>query len=450
MFERFNSASRNGAPLAEPAKTARAGDVGSVSLELKVSLHQRLIDKINLAALEKMTRAQVAEQLNPIVTRMVTEERTALNRAEYDRLLEELLDEVLGLGPLEPLLNDNSIADILVNTHRQVFVERAGRLERTEIQFKDDRHLTRIIQKIVSAVGRRVDESQPWVDARLADGSRVNALLPPCAVDGPLLSIRKFSRMPYTMDRLIENGTITAQLAEVLEIIVKSRLNVLISGGTGTGKTTILNAMSSLISNKERIVTIEDTAELQLQQEHVARMEARPPNMEGVGEVTQRDLLRNSLRMRPDRIVVGEVRGTEVLDMLQAMNTGHDGSMTTIHANTARDALTRLEHMTAMTGFDIPVRALRGQIGSAINVIVQLQRFADGRRRVVSLQEITGMENEVIAMQEIFRFERLGVDANEQVLGRHKPTGIRPRFTQRAREFGYTMPESLFCEPGID
>jgi pilus assembly protein CpaF len=450
MFERFNSVSRNGAPLAEPVKTARAGDVGSVSLELKVSLHQRLIDKINLAALEKMTRAQVAEQLNPIVTRMVAEERAALNRAEYERLLEELLDEVLGLGPLEPLLNDSTIADILVNTHRQVFVERAGRLERTEIQFKDDRHLTRIIQKIVSAVGRRVDESQPWVDARLADGSRVNALLPPCAVDGPLLSIRKFAKMPFTMDRLIENGTITAQLAEILEIIVRSRLNVLISGGTGTGKTTILNALSSLISNKERIVTIEDTAELQLQQEHIARMEARPPNMEGVGEVTQRDLLRNSLRMRPDRIVVGEVRGTEVLDMLQAMNTGHDGSMTTIHANTPRDALTRLEHMTAMSGFDIPVRALRGQIGSAINVIVQLQRFSDGRRRVVSLQEITGMENEVIAMQEIFRFERLGVDANEQVLGHHRPTGIRPRFTQRAREFGYTMPESLFCEPGID
>jgi pilus assembly protein CpaF len=269
-------------------------------------------------------------------------------------------------------------------------------------------------------------------------------------VDGPLLSIRKFSKIAYTMDRLVDNGTITAPLAEILEIIVKSRMNVLISGGTGTGKTTILNALSSLISNKERIVTIEDTAELQLQQEHIARMEARPPNMEGVGEVTQRDLLRNSLRMRPDRIVVGEVRGTEVLDMLQAMNTGHDGSMTTIHANTPRDALTRLEHMTAMSGFDIPVRALRGQIGSAINVIVQLQRFSDGRRRVVSLQEITGMENEVIAMQEIFRFERLGVDANEQVLGHHRPTGIRPRFTQRAREFGYTMPESLFCEPGID
>jgi pilus assembly protein CpaF len=416
-----------------------------VSLDLKVSLHQRLIDKLNLAALEKMTREQVAEQLDPIVSKMVAEERVALNRPEYERLIEELLDEVLGLGPIEPLLNDNTIADILVNTHKQVFVERHGRLERTQVQFKDDRHLTRIIQKIVSAVGRRVDESQPWVDARLADGSRVNALLPPCAVDGPLLSIRKFSKMPYNMDRLVENGTITAQLAEVLEIIVKSRLNVLISGGTGTGKTTILNAMSSLIGNKERIVTIEDAAELQLQQEHVARMEARPPNAEGQGEVTQRDLLKNSLRMRPDRIVVGEVRGTEVLDMLQAMNTGHDGSMTTIHANTARDALTRLEHMTAMSGFDIPMRALRGQIGSALQVIVQLQRFADGRRRVVSLQEITGMENDVITMQEIFKFERRGVDSKENVIGRHVPTGIRPRFSQRAREFGYSMPESLFC-----
>jgi pilus assembly protein CpaF len=443
MFERFNSA-RTPAPGEAPAGL-RPGDVASVSLDLKVALHQRLIDKINLAALEKMTREQVAEQLSPILTKMIAEERAALNRGEYDRLLEELLDEVLGLGPIQPLLNDPTIADILVNTHRQVFVERGGRLEKTAIQFKDDRHLTRIIQKIVSAVGRRVDESQPWVDARLADGSRVNALLPPCAVDGPLLSIRKFSRMPFNMERLIENGTITAQLAEILEIIVRSRLNVLISGGTGTGKTTILNALSSLISQKERIVTIEDTAELQLQQEHIARMEARPANMEGVGEVTQRDLLRNSLRMRPDRIVVGEVRGTEVLDMLQAMNTGHDGSMTTIHANTPRDALTRLEHMTAMSGFDIPVRALRGQIGSALQIIVQLQRFSDGRRRVVSLQELTGMENDVIAMQEIYRFERRGVDGNGNIIGRHVPTGIRPRFSQRAREFGYTMPESLFC-----
>jgi pilus assembly protein CpaF len=449
MFERFQSVTRTPATAETPAGI-RPGDVASVSLDLKVALHQRLIDKINLAALVKMTREQVAEQLNPILRKMIAEERAALNRGESARLLEELLDEVLGLGPIEPLLNDPTIADIHVNTYSQVFVERGGRLERTAIQFKDDRHLTRIIQKIVSAVGRRVDESQPWVDARLADGSRVNALLPPCAVDGPLLSIRKFSKMPYNMERLIENGTITAQLAEILEIVVKSRLNVLISGGTGTGKTTILNALSSLVSNRERIVTIEDTAELQLQQEHVARMEARPPNMEGVGEVTQRDLLRNSLRMRPDRIIVGEVRGTEVLDMLQAMNTGHDGSMTTIHANTPRDALTRLEHMTAMSGFDIPVRALRGQIGSAIQIIVQLQRFSDGRRRVVSLQELTGMENDVIAMQEIFRFERRGVDADGNIIGRHTPTGIRPRFSQRAREFGYTMPESLLCvDPAV-
>ncbi len=445
MFDRFTSSVRpeNAEPL-----VLRAGDLPSVALDLKVSLHQRLIDKINLAVLETMNRDQVAEQITPLVSRMLAEDRAVLNHAEYERLIEELLDEVLGLGPLEPLLKDTSIADILVNTHKQVFVERAGKLERTAIQFKDDRHLIRVIQKIVSAVGRRVDESQPWVDARLADGSRVNALLPPCAVDGPLLSIRKFAAKPYTMDRLIENGSITAPLAEILEIVVKSRINVLISGGTGTGKTTILNAMSSLISSKERIVTIEDTAELQLQQEHLARMESRPPNAEGSGEVSQRDLLKNSLRMRPDRIIVGEVRGAEVLDMLQAMNTGHEGSMTTIHANTPRDALTRLEHMTAMSGFDIPTRALRGQIGSAIQVIVQLQRFSDGRRRVTSLQEITGIEGEVLGMQEIYRFERRGVDANEQVIGKHVPTGIRPKFAQRAREFGYTMPESLFANSG--
>jgi pilus assembly protein CpaF len=448
MFERFQTATRGAAEIPLTPKP-QPGSLPSVALDLKVNLHQKLIDKINLAALETLNRQQVSEQLSPIVSKLVAEERAALNHLEYERLLEELLDEVLGLGPIEPLLKDTTVADILVNTHRQVFVERSGRLERTAIQFKDDKHLIRIIQKIVAAVGRRVDESQPWVDARLADGSRVNALLPPCAVDGPLLSIRKFAAMPYTMDRLIDNGSITAQLAEILEIIVKSRLNVLISGGTGTGKTTILNAMSSLISDRERIVTIEDTAELQLQQEHLARMEARPANMEGVGEVTQRDLLKNSLRMRPDRIIVGEVRGTEVLDMLQAMNTGHEGSMTTIHANTARDALTRMEHMTAMSGYDIPVRALRGQIASAINIIVQLQRFSDGRRRVVSLQEITGMEGEVIAMQEIYRFDRRGVDANEQVIGRHVPTGIRPRFSQRAKEFGYTMPESLFA-PAVE
>jgi pilus assembly protein CpaF len=445
MFDRYTAATR---PEPKSPAQLRAGMLPSVALDLKVSLHQRLIDKINLAVLETMTREQVAEQITPLVTRMLAEDRQALNHSEYERLLEELLDEILGLGPIEPLLRDPSVADILVNTHRNVYVEREGKLERTAIQFKDDKHLIRVIQKIVSAVGRRVDESQPWVDARLADGSRVNALLPPCAVDGPLLSIRKFAAKPFTMDRLIENGSITAPLAEILEIVVKSKINVLISGGTGTGKTTILNAMSSMIGNRERIVTIEDTAELQLQQEHLARMESRPPNMEGHGEVSQRDLLRNSLRMRPDRIIVGEVRGAEVLDMLQAMNTGHEGSMTTIHANTPRDALTRLEHMTAMSGFDIPTKALRGQIGSAIQIIVQLQRFGDGRRRVTSLQEITGIEGDILGMQEIYKFERRGVDANEQVVGRHLPTGIRPKFATRAREFGYSMPESLFARPG--
>jgi pilus assembly protein CpaF len=445
MFDRYSAATRQEAPA---PTSLRAGMLPSVALDLKVSLHQRLIDKINLAVLETMTREQVSEQITPLVARLLAEDRQALNHSEYERLLEELLDEILGLGPIEPLLRDPTVADILVNTHKNVYVEREGKLERTAIQFKDDRHLIRIIQKIVSAVGRRVDESQPWVDARLADGSRVNALLPPCAVDGPLLSIRKFAVKPYTMDRLIDNGSITGPLAEILEIVVKSRLNVLISGGTGTGKTTILNALSSLISTKERIVTIEDTAELQLQQEHLARMESRPANMEGVGEVTQRDLLKNSLRMRPDRIIVGEVRGAEVLDMLQAMNTGHDGSMTTIHANTPRDALTRLEHMTAMSGLDIPIRALRGQIASAIQVVIQLQRFSDGRRRVTSVQEVTGLEGEILAMQEIYKFDRRGVDAQEQVIGRHMPTGIRPRFAQRAREFGFSMPESLFITTG--
>lgn len=451
MFEKFH-AGRGSAPGAtiKPDLQAIASapgvavDAGLATLDLRVALHQRMIDKINLHALETMTRAEVSEQIRPLVSKLLIEEKAVLNGHEYDRLLDEILDEVLGLGPLEPLLKDPTIADILVNTHRQVFVERSGKLERTAVQFKDNKHLTRIIQKIVSAVGRRVDESQPWVDARLADGSRVNALLPPCAVDGPLLSIRKFSKIPYNIPRLIENGSVTEQLAEILEIIVKSRLNVLISGGTGTGKTTILNAMSSLISDRERIVTIEDTAELQLQQEHIARMESRPANMEGVGQISQRDLLRNSLRMRPDRIVVGEVRGSEVVDMLQAMNTGHDGSMTTIHANTARDALTRLENMTAMAGFDIPVKALRGQIASAIQIVVQLQRFGDGRRRVVSVQEITGLEGDVISMQEIYKFERRGVDANDNVIGRHIPTGIRPRFAQRAREYGFDMPEHLF------
>lgn len=412
--------------------------------ELKVDIHRKLLDLLNLSVLDKLTREELSREISPAVRRLLEEQGVALNAVEYQRLVEELLDEVLGLGPLEPLLKDPTVSDILVNTYSQVYVERFGQLERTAAGFKDDRHLIRIIQKIVSAVGRRVDESQPWVDARLADGSRVNALVPPCAVDGPLLSIRKFAKIPYTIERLIENGSMTDEIAELMEMVVRSRLNVLVSGGTGSGKTTMLNALSSVISNNERIVTIEDTAELQLQQEHLGRMESRPANMEGTGEVNTRDLLRNALRMRPDRIIVGEVRGGEVLDMLQAMNTGHDGSMTTVHANTPRDALTRLEHMVGMTGLDIPLNSLRSQVASALDVILQVQRFSDGRRRVVSIQEIVGTEGDIIAMQEIYKFERTGIDAEGNVLGHHKATGVRPKFASRLEEWGFHLSKDLF------
>ncbi|PCJ99817.1 MAG: type II secretion system protein E [Zetaproteobacteria bacterium] len=425
------------------AKRVEENHKDHLRTELKVRLHQELLDIVNLDVLDKMDRKTISEKIGPMVRELLAKERKALNKQEYDLLLEELLDEVLGLGPLEPLLKDPTISDILVNTHSQVFIERFGKLERVETQFKDDAHLTRIIQKIVNAVGRRVDESQPWVDARLLDGSRVNALLPPCAVDGPLLSIRKFSKMPFTMDRLIENGTITEDISKILYAIIRTRLNVLISGGTGTGKTTMLNALSSLISNRERIVTIEDTAELQLQQEHLGRMETRHANIEGVGEVTQGDLLRNSLRMRPDRIIVGEVRGAEVLDMLQAMNTGHDGSMTTVHANSPRDALTRLEHMIGMTGLEIPTKALRSQIASAIHIVIQIQRMADGTRKLVSLQEIVGMEGDVVSMQEIVKYVRTGISPDGDVLGHHVTTGIRPKFAQKAQECGYPIPDNL-------
>jgi len=416
--------------------------------ELKVFLHEKLLGMLNLGVLDKVTRDDLGRQLAPLIRDLLSSENIALNVSEYNQIVTEVLDEVLGLGPLEPFLKDPTVSDILVNTYRQVYVERAGRLEPTPAHFKDERHLMRIIQKIVGAVGRRVDESQPWVDARLADGSRVNVLVPPCAVDGPLLSIRKFSKTPLTVAKLVELGTIDRRIALVLEIIVRSRLNVLISGGTGSGKTTLLNAMSSFISNRERIITIEDTAELQLQQTHVGRMESRPPNLENAGEVSQRDLLRNALRMRPDRIIVGEVRGAEVLDMLQAMNTGHDGSMTTVHANSPRDALTRLEHMVGMTGIEIPVRSLRSQMASALNLVVQVQRLSDGRRRVVSVQEITGTEGDTMTMQELFRFERQGVDTAGNVVGQHVPTGIRPKFVQKAEENGVQIPAELFRTDG--
>jgi pilus assembly protein CpaF len=412
--------------------------------DLKVRFHQRLLDMLNLTVLDKVSMDELRREVGAVVRELLVEDAIALNSKEYNQLVEEILDEVLGLGPLEPLLKDDTVSDILVNTCAQVFVERSGRLEATPVRFKDDRHLLRIIDKIVSRVGRRVDESQPWVDARLPDGSRVNAIIPPCAVDGPLLSIRKFAKMPYTIERLVKNDTITEGMVELLKGAVHCKLNILISGGTGSGKTTFLNALSSFISDKDRIVTIEDAAELQLQQTHVARMETRPPNMEGKGSVAQRDLLRNALRMRPDRIIVGEVRGGEVLDMLQAMNTGHEGSMTTIHANTARDALTRLEQMIGMTGFTLPERTMRAQIASALHVVVQLGRLSDGRRRLLSIQEITGVEGDIITMQEIFRFARTGVDLQGNVQGHFEATGIRPRFAERLETWGIRLPVDMF------
>jgi pilus assembly protein CpaF len=351
---------------------------------------------------------------------------------------------LLGLGPLEPLLKDPTITDILVNGHGQVFVERYGVLEPSAARFKDEKHLLRIIQKIVSAVGRRIDESSPMVDARLADGSRVNAVVPPLALDGSLLSIRKFARVPINLDRLIELRSVPIQVAEVLKAIVGSRRNVLISGGTGSGKTTLLNAMSAFIDGRERIVTIEDSAELQLQQEHVVRLETRPANIEGRGEITQRELVKNALRMRPDRIIVGEVRAGEAFDMLQAMNTGHDGSMTTVHANSARDALSRLEQMVGMSGIDIPTKSMRAQIASAINVVVQVSRLSDGRRKLISVSELTGMEGEVVTMQEIFRFRQLGVSTDGIVEGRFEATGIRPRFLDQVLAHGLTLSPELF------
>lgn len=412
--------------------------------ELKVALHQKLIDIINLSALENMSRAQVEVEVGEIVHEQLALQKHALNLEERRRLVSDILDELLGLGPLEPLLKDNSVTDILVNGHKIVFVERNGRLVETATRFKDEKHLLRIIQKIVAAVGRRVDEQSPFVDARLADGSRVNAVVPPLAVDGSLLSIRKFAKVPISMARLSELGSVPTPMAQVLSAVVASRRNVLISGGTGSGKTTLLNAMSASIDEAERIVTIEDSAELQLQQRHVVRLETRPPNIEGRGEVTQRDLVKNALRMRPDRIIVGEVRAGEAFDMLQAMNTGHDGSMTTVHANTPRDALSRVEQMIGMSGIDIAPRSARAQIASALNVIVQVGRLSDGRRRLLSISEITGMEGEVITMQEIFRFKMTGREENGMVRGHFEATGIRPKFMNELADRGIHLPAELF------
>jgi pilus assembly protein CpaF len=412
--------------------------------DLKSRLHRAVIERLNLESLQALEREAASAAIRNLVVDMLNREAVPMSTGERRQIVDEILHEIFGLGPLEPLLADETISDILVNTHDQVFVERAGRLEKVDVRFKDDTHLAQIIDRIVSLVGRRIDESSPMVDARLQDGSRVNAIIPPLAVDGPHLSIRKFRRDALIGEDLIRNQSATDQILTVLQGCVKARLNVLISGGTGAGKTTLLNVLSSWIPSNERIVTIEDSAELQLRQEHVVRLETRPPNIEGEGQVTQRQLVVNSLRMRPDRIVVGEVRAGEAIDMLQAMNTGHDGSLTTIHANTPRDALSRLETMVSMAGLTLPTSAVRHQIASAINVIIQIARLSDGKRKITSVSEVVGTEGDVITMQDIFVFERTGIGEQGQVLGRFRPTGIRPRFADRLLVAGITLPQDLF------
>jgi pilus assembly protein CpaF len=414
--------------------------------ELKTRIHDRLLNLMDLSILGSVEEPVLRQEIRKLVEKIISENHfnIPLNLNERDRLFREIQDEVLGLGPLEPFMQDPSVSDILVNTHKQVYVERFGKLELTEAGFKDEGHLRRIIDKIVSAVGRRVDESTPMVDARLPDGSRVNAIIPPLALDGSILSIRRFAVDPLELEDLLTLKTLTPETGELLKGIVKARLNVLISGGTGTGKTTLLNVLSRFIPGTERIVTIEDSAELQLKQEHVVRLETRPANIEGKGEITQRDLVRNSLRMRPDRIIVGEVRGAEVLDMLQAMNTGHDGSLTTVHSNSPRDALIRLETLVALSGFTVAPGFIRRYISSALDIIIQLNRLVDGSRKVVSFQEITGMEGEVVTLQEIFSFEQTAVDRDGRVKGRFISRGIRPKFIDKFRAFGIPIPNELF------
>jgi pilus assembly protein CpaF len=413
-------------------------------VELKANVHRKLLNRLNLEALAQADRSRAENEIRALLAELLAGEATPLSMTERDAFFAEVLDEVFGLGPLEPLLRDNSISDILVNTHRHVFVERGGVLERVEAQFQDDRHLMRVIDRIVSGIGRRVDESSPMVDARLPDGSRVNAIIPPLAVDGPLLSIRRFPAERLKADDLVTLRAMTRPMLDFLAHCVRARLNCLISGGTGAGKTTLLNVLSGFISEHERIVTIEDAAELQLHQEHVVRLETRPPSVEGKGAVKQRQLLINALRMRPDRIVVGEVRSEEALDMLQAMNTGHDGSLTTVHANTPRDALARIETMIAMGATNLPERAMRQQIASAIQLVVQQTRLSDGTRKVTSISEITGMEGDVITMQEIFAFEKLGVTQDGKVVGRFRATGIRPKCCERLRTSGIHLSADMF------
>jgi pilus assembly protein CpaF len=420
------------------------GDRLSRLYEIKNRVHNRLVERLNLEHLEVMDKRLVEDEIRKAIGVLLEEESVPLNREERARLVRDLEFEILGLGPLEPLLRDPSISDILVNRYDQVFLEKMGILEPVNVRFEDNAHLLKIINKIVSNVGRRIDESCPMVDARLPDGSRVNAIIPPLALDGPMLSIRRFTVNRPTLEDLIQVGSLTPEIGFVLKAIVKGKLNILISGGTGSGKTTLLNILSGFIPAKERIITIEDSAELQLQQEHVCRLETRPPNIEGKGEITQRDLVRNSLRMRPDRIVVGEVRGAEVMDMLQAMNTGHEGSMTTVHANSARDALIRMETMISLSGFTIQEKAMRQMISSSLNIIVQLARHSDGKRRMISMSEITGMESGIISLQDIFSFERLGINEKGEIMGKFVATGVRPKFADRCRLFDTPIPDEVF------
>jgi pilus assembly protein CpaF len=412
--------------------------------QVKADLHRKILDRLDLEKLGRTPSAAAREEVLLLIRNTVNSEAVPLSFAERERLAREILDEIFGLGPLEPLLKDPTVSDILVNRYNKVYVERAGKLEPTGLSFKDDAHLMQIIDRIVSRVGRRVDESSPMVDARLADGSRVNAIIPPLAIDGPCLSIRRFGRDPVTARIMVDNKTLTEPMLELLSAMVKGRLNFLISGGTGAGKTTLLNVLSGYIPNSDRIVTIEDAAELQMKQEHVVRLETRPPNIEGKGAVRQRQLVINSLRMRPDRIVVGEVRGEEAFDMLQAMNTGHEGSMTTVHANTQRDALGRIENMCSMANLNIPERAMRQQISSAIHAVIQIARLSDGTRKVMTISEVTGMEGDVICMQDIFVFERVGIDENGKVRGAFRATGIRPKFADRLATAGCRLRPALF------
>jgi pilus assembly protein CpaF len=432
---------------AMPKPEAAPGKSANKVLDARVRIHRMLLEEINLVALERLPKDEMRRQVQEFVSEKTRQERMAINTAELEALVDDIVDEMVGLGPLEPLLKDPDINDILINGHQNCFVEKKGKLQQVHIPFKDEAHLLRIVNKIVAAVGRRVDESQPMVDARMLDGSRFNAAIRPVAVDGPLVSIRKFSKNKLGLHKLVEFGAITQNMAEVLAAAVHARKTTIISGGTGTGKTTMLNALSAFIPEDERLITIEDAAELQLQQPHVARMETRPANIEGHGELKQRDLVKNALRMRPDRVILGECRGEEAFDMLQAMNTGHEGSMATIHANTPRDCISRLEQMLGMTGMPMTVQSIRSQIASAIDLIVQLTRLSDGKRKVTSVAEVTGMEGDVIQMQEIFRFVRTGMEADGKILGYYEATGIRPRFLEDLRAMGIEFPGKYF-EPG--